>query len=297
MKRHLHLVICIVILLITGCAESIGSVPVTDEQTIGSSTSLPTDTYPPSQPSETPTMPSSVSGVEITDIPPKTPLISYVLYGGDGEASSEWNTCQNWLGPHERFLLYDDGQLILYKSGSVVEARLTQFEIQDLLSDLESTGFHEIQESIEAPDGYDIYELPDDYQYGDGGWGRSIAIEGRSIHIRDELLDFIIPTIDDTITIIEGYEPAKGAVPYIPSNLEMFALSRDSGYLSEWSFPLAQEWPPEFPPIDHVFLFLDENETTLVLDTDLYSSFPDVRTFIYDGTEFIVFACPSRLKP
>ncbi len=302
MNRHYYyLVISIVILLITGCTERFRSVPVTDEFFIDSPTLPPTEGKPPVQPSEIPTMPSSTSVVETATVPPKARLISYVYYGGDGEASSELYTCENWLGPHERFILYDDGQLILYRSGSILETRLTQIEIQDLLSDLRSTGFHEIQESIGAPDGYDIYDLPDDYQYGDGGWGRGITIKGRSIVIRDPLWDFIIPTVVDTLAIIEGYEPARGLVPYIPSNLELYAIPRDSGfyssYFSEESFLLAQEWPSELPPLDQVFPYLDDNETAQVLNSDLFSSFPDVRPFIYDGTEYVVVTCPSRLKP
>ena len=287
----------IAILIITGCTECIESVPVHDEQPTGLSTPLVKEGKPPTEPSETPTVPGSTSLDETAAFPPKTRLISYIVYGGDGEASSEWNTCEYWLGPHERFLLYDDGQLILFRSGTILETVLTKIEIQSLLSDLESTGFYEIQESIEAPDGYDIYNLPDDYQYGDGGWGRSIAINGRSIHIRDSLWDFIIPAAEDTVAIIEGFEPARVAVPYIPSNIEMFVLPKDSGYFSERSFPIAQEWPSDLPPINQIPFFLDESETAQVLNIGLFSSFPDVRAFIYDGTEYIVITCPSRFNP
>jgi hypothetical protein len=272
------------------------SVPNTDEFSSVSPTLPPTAGKPPAQPSETQIVPRSTSAVETATVLPKAPLISYVIYGGDGEASSELNTCLNWTGPHERFLLYEDGQLFLYKSGSLLEAHLTQLEIQDLLSALDSTGFHEIEESIEAPDGYDTYILPDDYQYGAGGWGRRITIKGRSIHIRDSLWEFIIPSIEDTVRIIEDYEPARGAVAYVPSTLEIFVLPTESGYLSESSFQTAQEWPPELPPIDQIW-FLDEKETDMLLNTGLFSSFPDIQAFKSNGIEYVVITCPSHLEP
>jgi hypothetical protein len=292
MNRSSHLVIAIAVVLVAGCTESKRSLPVPEDYPTDSSISSPTEAISPTQPSEAQGL-SSTSAVLVTATAlPETPLISYVVYGGDGEASSELNTCVNWLAPHERFALYDDGQLIQYKSGSIIEAQLTPSEIQDLISRLERTGFREIEETSKAPDGYDIYNLPDDYQYGDGGWGRSIAIRGRRIHIRDSLWDYIIPSIEDTLKLIETYEPPGGAAPYLPSEIEVFVLPKDSGYLPEELFESATEWPSELPPIDQVW-FLDEADTATLLSTSLYTSFPDIRAFRYEGTEYVVVSCPS----
>jgi len=296
MNRHDYLVLGIVFLLITGCTENKRSIPVTDEYPIDSSILSPTEGLSLTKPSKAQGTSSTPPVVDTANAHPKAPKISYIVYGGDGEASSELNTCINWLGPHERFLLYDDGQLLLYKSGSILEAHLTQIEIQDLLSSIERTGFHEIEETLEAPDGYDIYDLPDDYQYGDGGWGRSITIKGRSIHIRDSLWEYIIPSVEDTLILIETYEPPGGAVPYAPIEIEVFVLPKDSVFLSEKAFESAQEWPPDLPPIDQVW-FLDEVETEILLNTGMFKSFPGMRAFKYAGTEYVVVACPSHLEP
>ena len=296
MNRHSHLVIALAIVLVAGCTGGTRSLPAPEDDPIDSSISSPTEVISPPQPSSAQGLSSTAAVLETAKPLAKAPLISYVVYGGDGEASSELNTCMNWLGPNERFVLYDDGQLLQYKSGRILEARLTPFEIQDLLSRVERTGFHEIEETSEAPDGYDIYNLPDDYQYGDGGWGRSIEISGRRIDIRDSLWEYIIPSIEDTLKLIETYEPHGGTSPYVPREIEVFALPKDSGYLPEESFESATEWPSELPPLGQVW-FLDEADTAALLDTGMYISLPDIRAFIYEGTEYAVVACPSRHQP
>lgn len=290
-RRH-HFVFAVAILLVTGCAERKQSLPITDDHSIDSSISDATEAMLPAEPSKTKVLSNPTATIETSTALPGEPLISYVVYGGDGEASSELNTCINWLSPHKRFLLYDDGRLLLYKSGSIFEAQLTPFEKQDLISRLERTGFHEIEETSEAPDGYDIYNLPDDFQYGDGGWGRSITIEGQRIHVRDSLWEHIISSVEDTLAIIETYEPPGVAAPYVPMEIEIFVLPKDSGYMPENSFVSASEWPSELPPIDQVW-FLDEAETAILLNTGLYTTFPDIRAFLYEGTEYVVVACPS----
>jgi hypothetical protein len=296
MDRQSYLVIVIATLHMSGCITTRPSVPETEDYSITSSISPTKDAISPTRSSETKGLSSTATVLETATALSRAPLISYVVYGGDGEASSELNTCIHWLGPRERFLLYDDGQLFLYKSGSILEAHLSQVEIQDLLSSLERSGFYEIEDSIEAPDGYDIYDLPEEYQYGDGGWGRRITVEGRSIHIRDSLWEYIIPAIEDTLNLIETYEPPGGAVPYVPIEIEVYVLPEDSGYLSENSFESAHEWPSELPPINQVWI-LDEKETEIFLSAGMFSSFPDVQALISDGTEYEVITCPSRLGP
>jgi hypothetical protein len=293
MTRRPYFVFLVAILLITGCAESKRSLPINDDHSINSSLPETKEALPSVELSKTHELSSPTATLESSTDLPQEPLVSYVVYGGDGEASSELNTCINWLSPYERFLLHDDGQLLQYKTGSILEARLSPVEIRDLLTRLERTGFHDIEETSESPDRYDIYNLPDDFQYGDGGWGRSITIQGQRIHIRDSLWEYIIPSIEDTLAIIESYEPPGGAAPYVPKKIEVFVLRKDSGLLPDSSFISASEWPSELPPIDRVW-FLDEAETALLLNTGLYTSFPDIRAFIYEGTEYVVVACPSR---
>ena len=293
MIRRPYFFFVFAILLITGCADNKRSLPINDDHSIDSSLLETKEALLPAEPSETRGLSSPAVMAETVTVLPKEPLISYVMYGGDGEASSELNTCIHWLSPHERFVLYDDGQLLQYKSGSIFEARLTPFEIQDLISRLEQTGFHEIEDTSEAPDGYDIYNLPDDFQYGDGGWGRSITIEGQRIHIRDSLWEYIIPSIEETLNIIETYEPPEVAVPYVPGEIEVFVLPKESGYLPDKSFESALEWPPELPPIDQVW-FLNKAETAILLSKGLYTDFPDIRAFVSKGTEYVIVACPSR---
>jgi len=240
--------------------------------------------------------PSQTSTPGATSTPRKTPrpyLISYTQYGGDGEGSSELNSCIYWLAPHKRFFLYTDGQLIYFKSGVLLETYLTDLEINKLLRNIESTGFFEITESNDSPDYYDIYNLPEDYQYGDGGPGSRVTVQGLSIPVRDSLWDYLIPSVEDTISIINEYEPTGNIKPYVPSSLEMMVSSGEDPTFSCCTFPITYKWPEELPPLPFFYKYFNEQETEVVMSANIFKSFPDISRFIYDDIEYIVVTCPS----
>ena len=241
--------------------------------------------------------PTQTSTPGTTSTPRKTPkpyLISYTRYGGDGEGSSELNSCIYWLAPHKRFILYPDGQLIYFKSGKLLETHLSDLEINKLLQDIESTGLFEIKKSKDAPDYYDIYNLPEDYNYGDGGPGSRVTVQGLSIPIRDSLWDYLIPSIEETVKIINEYEPVGNITPYIPSSLEMMVSSSEDPTFSSWTFPTTYKWPEELPPLPFFYKYFDELETENIMSTNIFKSFPDISKFLYDDIEYIVVTCPSE---
>jgi hypothetical protein len=262
---------------VKGSLESLTSI----QNTAPAPTSAPT-------PSDTETL---------SQTPTRTPqpiLISYQRYGGDGEGGGEFYSCIRWLAPYHRFVLYEDGQLVLYRSGIAQETHLSDPEITNLLQEISNTGFFEIQESEDAPDFVDIYDLPDNFQFGDGGPGSSIMVQDTFIHVRDELWDHLKPPVKNTISIITEYTPQGNLDPYIPNTLEMMVLSIENAESYGLDLPIPREWPAELFPLDYMYQYFDENISDDILNTNIFDSFPDESVFTYDGKEYLVVTCPNR---
>jgi hypothetical protein len=73
-----------------------------------------------------------------TEVPKKSVRISYSYFQGDG--GEEILSCLNAYVNY-RFVLYDDGQLILFDNSKYYESMLTQNEVEDLIGQITDSGF------------------------------------------------------------------------------------------------------------------------------------------------------------
>jgi len=196
--------------------------------------------------------------------------------------------CKSVYAPFPRFVLYEDGQLIFYDKGKLLETFLTGAEISDLLGEIEATGYFEIGDSFEEQ-----YDLPKDIQYGEGGWGEGISVKGKSASIHPELTQYLLKPIKDTVNIIETYQPKGNIKPYLPKKIELWTATIDTGYFPAPD-PSAKitDWSTELPPLNLYYIKLSEGETETLINSNYFSSVPELGVFRQNDITYWVLACP-----
>lgn len=216
---------------------------------------------------------------------PKPYLIKLVQGGGDGV--DEIYHCMAVYAPYPRFALYEDGQLLFYEDGKFWEAFLTRAEIDRLLEQIKETGYFQLGDSLE-----DHYDLPEGTQYGEGGWGISISVQGKGVYIHPQLEQYLVKPIREVTSILQNYRPREAARPYLPRKMELWAVPMDSGYFSTPEAPVeAPDWPETLPELKKFYIGLSEKETEFLLDADYFSGVPELRLFHQDGITYWVAAC------
>jgi len=217
---------------------------------------------------------------------PKPYLIKLFQHAGDGV--DEIHICRAVYSPFPRFVLYEDGQLIYYHEGKLLESFLTDGEITNLLGKIEATGYFEIGDSFE-----DYYVLPSGIQYGEGGWGVGVSVKGKDVGVHPELTQYLVQPIKDTVSIIQTYQPTGNINSYFPEKIELWASTIDQGYFStpEPSAKVA-DWLTELPPLNLYWIKLNESETEILKTSNYFSGVPEVELFRQDGITYWVLACP-----
>ena len=268
------------LILLVGC----GHIPI---QSTESTITLTPAIVATVMPSLTPVLPTRTPKPSPTPLPtPKPYLID--LYQGAGDGVDEIYICKAVYTPFPRFILYEDGQLIFYDKGKLLETFLTGAEISDLLGKIEATGYFEIGDSFEEQ-----YDLPKDIQYGEGGWGVGISVKGKGASIHPELTQYLLKPIKDTVSIIETYRPKGNVKPYIPKKIELWTAPIDTGY-----FPTPEpsakitDWSTGLPPLNLYYIKLSESETETLINSNYFSSVPELGLFRQDDITYWVLACP-----
>jgi hypothetical protein len=267
------------------------------------STLSPTET-PTIIPSKTPTPISSPtltpSLVETqTPIPTKPVLVSYSILGGDG--GDEFSECLLWEYENS-LVIYEDGQLIILGDHGLETTALTSDQIQQLMSQIEETGFFEVDGTGELREHDPIYEIDQSIQVGDGGSYIQITVEDRTIWIYKPIEEYVIKPISNTLEIIRSYQPS-GLTQYNPDKLwlKIWRLPHPSGDI-DWQIatPIApiELWPSLLPPLNNLLydenfgqvLFVDKQAEVI---KDYYPQFPSGRVFNDLNREYYVVVCPE----
>lgn len=225
---------------------------------------------------------------------PKPYLIRFEYGAGDGV--DEISICMGSYTPYPQFILYEDGQLILDTSKGYMVTTLTGMEVQDLLKDIEKTGFFEVENINALPEKSGVYNLPPGIEYGDGGWGKAITVKGRQIWVNPELDQYLAKPIKDTIDIVQRFHPKEKLQPYIPDKLKIFVLGKKTGFFPE-TIPTSGLWPAELPPLDpsygyNSYLISDKKIIQLAIQLKAFTTFPEMNVFTQDGADYFVVACP-----
>jgi hypothetical protein len=224
---------------------------------------------------------------------PKPILIELQRHAGCG--ADEIYLCLTGFG-YPQFKLYEDGQLIHKSGGYLVETYLTEAEIQELFADIEATGFFDIEFKIGLPWENGVYDMPEELEYGEGGWGTSLQINDVSIGTIPSLSEYLVQPVSDTISVIGEFEPSGESKPFIPERLfmYMFDVNDDIPELAHYSRPVSGEWPVDIFPIqEKTLISFEQDQIARLVELGLFSSFPDLKVFTSNGKEYFVVACPS----
>ena len=238
-------------------------------------------------PSFTSELPNHTPEPSLTPLPTPKPRLIELLQGA-GDGVDEIYICAYVYTPFPRFVLYEDGQLIFYNEGKLLEAFLIDAEVKDLLGKIEETGYFEIGDSFEEQ-----YNLPKDIQYGAGGWDIEISVRGKRASVHSELTQYLKQPVKDTVSIIQAYQPTGEIKAYLPEKIELWTSTIDQGY-----FPTPEpsaditDWSTELPPLNLYWIKLSESETDTLLNSNYFTGVPEYRLFRQDFITYWVLACP-----
>ena len=225
---------------------------------------------------------------------PKPYLIKRSSGAGDG--ASEIYHCLTSAYPYPKFILYADGQLIIREGRGFVETYLTTEEIQALLTEIENTGFLELGPPGFYLDDSVVYDLPEGLQYGEGGWGEEISVQGVNVSLIAGISQYAVQPIKDTLSIIGHYQPPRETYPYHPTELTMFILDANTpaDELVGRTPALARAWPAGLPDLEFGWLVqYDQSQTSSLIQAGVFEYFPGLGIFTQNGIDYLVIACPS----
>ena len=171
---------------------------------------------------ETPYTSYTPTDIPPTKVPPRDLLISYSKFGND--------SCPYFIGClgglyNYRFLLFSDGQIIIYVDELYKTTILSKYEIDSLLSRIEKTGYL----NLERNDA--IYkETPPVPGYPYTG-GETINVKGRYEEIRVWEYEYLVDAIPETISIVSNYVPANLKL-YFPDKVRIY-VEKYQGFESD----------------------------------------------------------------
>jgi hypothetical protein len=183
-------------------------------------------------------------------------LISFIIDASDG--MDEMSACLAADDTY-RFLLYRNGHLIRFDGVQYLETRISQVEIDELLSEIDATGFPSL---IGDGDQYIQNAPPPSFV---NTWGASITVDEKTITITPGQSDYLVEPVKKTLDIVGNYRP-KNLQVYTPESISLWVFLEENIRLG-----LANPTPE--PPV------LNWSDDDINLDnllTDLATSKPQV---------------------
>jgi hypothetical protein len=223
---------------------------------------------------------------------PKRILISYKI--SDLAADSEI-LCMKGNNTFS-FVLYEDGQLIFKEEGIFKEAYLPQEAVDNLLSQVETTGYFEVKGDgtlendpiyIEPPNGQSgpIYE--------------TVTVKNKEVSVNYPLREYLATPIKQTLELILKYSPPESHI-YEPDYVGFWVFPSNTNIGTEaWiATPIAtvNEWPSTLPALSSVEYAMDwnygyiNNEITPNIK-ELFDVYPSIKVFKEDDMNYYVIPC------
>ena len=201
------------------------------------------------------------------------------------------------LGAYDtyRFVLYGNGRLIRFDKGQFMETSISQVEIDDLLSEIESTGISSL-----AGDGDQYIENAPPPNFADT-WGGSITVHGKTITVTPGQSDYLVEPVKTTLDIIENYKP-KNLQPYAPESASLWVFLEDSidlGTANPTPEPPILKWSVD--EINLEYLLTDPSTSkpqvisgdSLAFLTQQLKHTPVVRQVGQNGQNYLIVLCPN----
>jgi|GEM_PF-4151072 len=203
---------------------------------------------------------------------PKPILISYTTYVDGGD---ELVNCIEGSG-RPKFILYADGQLVIYENSQYWESLLSKDEITSLVKKIENTGILQL-EKIEV-DGFD-----------------ELIIKGTIYHF--SRVNYPAKSIEQTVNIINQFQ-SPSPKPYIPENLLLWiypikSVAQYEKYLPT-PIPPTQDWPKDLKPLSEFGKgFRNISGEMLPGIMAQFDGFPDYQIFKAGDSLYITAICAN----
>lgn len=224
-----------------------------------------------------------------TPLSPNSILISYTIIAGDGV--DEITACMYGYNT-PRFVLYRNGQLVVFDKTRYLETIISQDEIDVLLKRIEDTGFF----SVEGTGDQYLPNAPTPVYIG--GWGSYITVENKTLEILSAQSDYMIETIKKTLDIIEAYRPMD-MKPYIPdpdkaSIWSILVHDTSFGDYKPTPVPPEMKWSADLIRLDELVgkpHFISGNAYMFLMRE--VKSIPALRMVEQNGQHYLVMVCST----
>lgn len=216
----------------------------------------------------------------------------------EGDGVDEISSCIRAYPPYYRFVLYGDGHLIRFDETQYLEARISQLQIDELLTKIDATGFSSL-----AGDGDQYIQNSPPPSFIDT-WEGSITINEKTITIAAGQTDYLVDAVMKTLGIIESYKP-KNLQPYAPETLALWVYLEESillGLASPTPEPSVLKWSVEEIDLDNLLV---DNIDPAIFEPKVISGaslsfllqqvehIPALRTVEQNGQTYLVAVCPN----
>lgn len=202
----------------------------------------------------------------------KSVLISYRIYVDGGDELI--NCLEGYSQPN--FILYDNGQLVVYRNGHYQQTILAREEIDSLLAEIEKTGILQLGKVEE--EGFD-----------------QLIVKGNIY--RFPRPNFPNKSLEQTVEIINQFQPSN-LKPYFPENLLLWIYPVESVTSHEEflpkPIPQIREWSTELDPLSKIGVgWIDIHGERLSGIMKQFNSFPDYQIFEEGNAIFVTAICAN----
>ena len=219
-------------------------------------------------------------------------VVSFTRDAYDG--MDEMSAC---LGAYDipRFVLYRDGRLIKFDGFQYVETRLSQADMDKLLSDIEATGFSSL-----SGDGDQYIENAPPPSFTDT-WGGSITVNKTKITVTPGQSDNLVKPVTKTLEVIENYKPAN-LQPYSPENVSLWVFLEENinlGLANPTPEPPVMNWSVDKINLNDLLTDPATSKPKVISGETLsfvigqVKHIPVVRGVEQNGQNYLVVVCPN----
>lgn len=277
MRRFVLLLV--LIFTIVGCGSS--NIQSPTSETIPK---LPGAPSPPHLPGQTQT---NVPTETPFPLPPNPILVSSGVGAGDGV--DEITSCLQAYHTY-RFVLYQDGHLIVFDGNRYLETVISHEEVNKLLTEIDEAGFFSV-----SGDGDQYVPTAPTPAYA-GGLSYFMSVKGKTVEVHHTHSEDVVASIDKTRKLIENFQPSSLKI-YKPESVKIWAV-----LLQDISLGIASP-TPEPPPLnwssDNIQLDALRGEFHVMMGTPVsfvleqVKSIPSFRIVQQNEKEYLVLVCPD----
>ena len=192
------------------------------------------------------------------------------------------------------FILYKNGHLILFEVSQFMETMIPQAEVEQLLADIESTGFFSVK------GGGDEFVSPPPTPSFVGTSMQIITVKEKTFAVTADQYQYLMEPIKETIQIVRDYKPPR-LTPYVPNKLYIWVYPiQDTAFTNHDPTPTPPilEWSYESIPLDTLVFTLNSPSKII---SDKYLQFlmqevktvPTYRVVKQNGQHYLIMTCPA----